>query len=100
MASLKGVLNPKQNFVKGNAETWGQSKSFDIVTCMFATHEMPKAARLRVLENAKRIARKRVIFVDLDPDYIPSEAMLVGEPYVLEYKRNVDVDFKFRGAKK
>jgi len=59
---------------------------------------MPRAARLKVLANAKRIARKRVIFVDIDPKYEPSEGMLSGEPYVLEYKKNIDVDF--REAKK
>ena len=94
MASLKGIFNRKQNFVKGNAETWGESNSFDVVTCMFATHEMPRKARLNVLRNAKRIARKRVVFVDIDTDYVPSEAMLSGEPYVLEYQRNVDKDWR------
>ena len=98
MASLKGIFNPKQNFVKGNAETWGEPDSFDVVTCMFATHEMPRAARRRVVNNAKRIARKRVIFVDIDPNYTPSEAMLSGEPYVLEYQKNVDADFRMLGA--
>ena len=41
MANIKGVANLKQNFKYGNAETWGESNSFDVVTCMFATHEMP-----------------------------------------------------------
>lgn len=59
---------------------------------------MPRAARRKVLENAKRIARKKVIFVDIDPNYEPSEAMLSGEPYVLEYRKNINVDF--RQAKK
>ena len=78
------------------AETWGETNSFDVVTCMFATHEMPRAARLQVLSNARRIARKKVIFVDIDPNYTPSQAMLEGEPYVLEYRKNIDIDF--RGA--
>ena len=60
---------------------------------MFATHEMPRLARQKVLQNAKRIAKKKVIFVDIDPNYKPSETMLMGEPYVLEYQRNIDSDF-------
>ena len=60
---------------------------------MFALHEMPRSARLKVLANAKRIAKKKVIFVDIDPSYTPSEAMLEGEPYVKEYQRNIDIDF-------
>ena len=59
---------------------------------------MPRAARLKVLANARRIARKKVIFVDIDPNYTPSEAMLEGEPYVLEYRENIHEDFK--GASK
>ena len=79
--------------MKGNAETFGKFNQFDVVTCMFATHEMPRNARMKVLANAKRIAKKKVIFVDIDPNYTPSETMLSGEPYVLEYKRNIDIDF-------
>jgi hypothetical protein len=60
---------------------------------MFATHEMPRNARLKVLANARRIAKKKVIFVDIDPNYTPSETMLAGEPYVIEYQRNIDKDF-------
>jgi len=87
-------LISKRTFKRGNAETWGEDKSFDVVTCMFATHEMPRAARKKVLANALRIARKKVIFVDIDPKYEPSEAMLSGEPYVLEYQKNIDTDFR------
>ena len=98
MARWKSIKIPRttQKFEKGNAETWGETNSFDVVTCMFATHEMPRAARQKVLSNARRIARKKVIFVDIDPNYTPSQAMLEGEPYVLEYRKNIDIDF--RGA--
>ena len=96
IARFRAINIPRmtQKFEKGNAETWGETNSFDVVTCMFATHEMPRTARLNVLRNAKRIARKKVIFVDLDPNYTPSEAMLEGEPYILEYRKNIDSDFR------
>ena len=94
MAKLKSVGNSSR-FVKGNAETFGEDNSYDVVTCFFATHEMPRLARRKVFENAKRIARKRVIFVDIDPSYEPSPAMLSGEPYVQEYRRNIDFDLRF-----
>ena len=97
MARLQSIGNSSR-FVEGNAETFGDTNSFDVVTCFFATHEMPRLARRKVLANAKRIARKRVIFVDIDPSYEPSEAMLSGEPYFKEYRRNIDLDF--RGSKK
>ena len=94
MARLGSVGNSSR-FMKGNAETFGEDNSFDVVTCFFATHEMPRQARRKVFENAKRIARKKVIFVDIDPDYEPSEAMLSGEPYVQEYRRNIDYDLRY-----
>jgi hypothetical protein len=48
MAKVKSV-GTSQKFVKGNAETYGEYKSYDVVTCFFATHEMPRAARIKVL---------------------------------------------------
>ena len=77
-------------FFEGNVEGWGDDKSFDLVTCMFAFHEMPQYARQRVLQNAMRVARHRIVIVDISPDYIPSKSMLSGEPYVLEYLENID----------
>lgn len=41
MGRIKNILNQSMKFEKGNAENWGQTNSFDVVTCMFATHEMP-----------------------------------------------------------
>lgn len=41
MANVKNLLNTSMKFEQGNAETYGEAKSVDVVTCMFATHEMP-----------------------------------------------------------
>lgn len=41
MGKVKNILNPSMKFVEGNAETYGETNSVDVVTCMFATHEMP-----------------------------------------------------------
>ena len=55
---------------------------------------MPQEGRRKVLANALRIATKKVIFVDIHPAYEPSRQMLSGEPYFMDYKKYVDVDFK------
>lgn len=81
-----------KRFVLGNAETWGEDACCDVATIAFAFHEMPRRARLRTLRNALRIARRRVIVVDICPTYVPSRAMLTGEPYMLDYLRHVDRD--------
>jgi SAM-dependent methyltransferase len=86
----------KSNFVLGNAESYGKTDSYDVVTIFFAMHEMPKSGRWRVLRNALRVARKTVIIADMDPvDFMieaKSNAFLAGEPYVLDYLENMDGD--------
>ena len=75
-------------FRQGNAETYGETNGFEVVSCMFATHEMPVAGRRRVLRNAMRVARKSVVVVDIDPDFQETlrakpgqgKPFLAGEP--------------------
>jgi len=75
-------------FYWGNAEYYRPKKSIDVVTCMFAFHEMPNYAHVRIIENALMIAKKEFVIVDIAPDYKsgkPPEIMLRGEPYLLNY---------------
>jgi len=79
-------------FYQGNAESWGGDDCCDIATIMYGFHEMPAAARRRILRNAMRIARKHVLVVDICPSFTPTPLMLSGEPFVLDYLANVDID--------
>ena len=75
-------------FYWGNAEYYRPKKTIDVVTCMFAFHEMPNYAHVRIIENALMIAKKEFVIVDIAPDYKsgkPPEIMLRGEPYLLNY---------------
>lgn len=94
---------PLANFETGNAESYGNAFSYDVVTVMFATHEMPREARQRVLANAMRIARRQVLVVDIDPQFklalvndasrrTQAAAFLAGEPYVMDYLASMDSD--------
>lgn len=90
MVAMARTLHRDKTFHVANAETWGRRGDlYDVVTLMFALHEMPKKARIRVLHNAERLARKRVVVVDLAPHYRPSPLMLTGEPYVHDYLAGV-----------
>ena len=92
--------NKKSRYYFGNAEDYITNEEFDIVTCMFAFHEMPLEAQLNVIKNGKNIAKKEFIIVDIAPDYKdknPPKIMLSGEPYLINYLNNINEitkDFK------
>ena len=57
---------------------------------MFAFHEIPEEGHVNIIKNAIRLAKKNIIIVDISTDYIPSDLMLSGEPYILDYLENID----------
>jgi SAM-dependent methyltransferase len=92
MLAVARRVHPAKRFVQGNAETWGGADAADVVTMMFLLHEAPRPARGRLLSNAMRVARRKVVVADILPSYEPSDLMLSGEPYVLDYLAHVDAD--------
>ena len=56
-------------FYFGNAENFKPKIKPDIVTCMFAFHEMPQQAQIRVINNGIMIAKEEFIIVDIAPNY-------------------------------
>ena len=79
-----------KTFYLSNAEKFNINDHIDIVTCMFAFHEMPLTAHYKIIENAIRIAKEEVIIVDIASDYEPKDIMLSGEPYLLDYMSTID----------
>jgi len=90
MLRFANFYNPGSRYLFGNAETYGKDLEFDIVTCMFAFHEIPEEGHRKILNNALRISKRSVIIVDISTDYKPSKLMLAGEPYTLDYIQNID----------
>jgi ubiquinone/menaquinone biosynthesis C-methylase UbiE len=93
ITQAKKIHNNKQaiktQFIIGNAENYGKSQEFDTATLMFAFHEMPNYAHHKIIKNAKKITKHAIIIVDINPDYSPSNLMLIGEPYLLNYKATI-----------
>lgn len=92
MLDVARDLHANKTFVLANAELYGETRSFDVVTIMFALHEMPRTARVKILANAIRIARSKVIVCDISTQKTPSDLMLSGEPFLLEYQRHIKHD--------
>ena len=82
-------LKTHTKFIIGNAENYGQEDEFDTATIMFAFHEMPNYAHHKIIKNAKKITKLDIIIVDISPNYSPSNLMLSGEPYLLNYKATI-----------
>ena len=85
MLRFSKLFNPGSDYRYGNAETFGSNEEFDTVSIMFSFHEMPRDAHRNIIRNAIRVARKKVVLVDISQDYKPTTAMLSGEPYLLDY---------------
>ena len=79
-------------FENGNAITYGEDDEFDFCTISFLMHEAPQKGRLGVIRNAMRIASRGLLIVDIHPNYNPTKLMISGEPYVLDYLKNIRKD--------
>ena len=90
MLRFARLFNPGSGYKWGNAETFGDDREFDTVSIMFSFHEMPCDAYRNVIRNAIRVARKKVVIVDISSDYKPSRSMLSGEPYLADYLKKFD----------
>jgi ubiquinone/menaquinone biosynthesis C-methylase UbiE len=89
MINFAHIFNPKGLYKVGNAELFGKDQEFDYVTCMFAFHEMTNEGHVSVIKNSKRICKNKIIVVDIAPEYKPSNIMLTGEPYILDYLKTI-----------
>lgn len=87
---------PNKKFAVENAENFWRSnrleffKNLDIVTCMFAFHEMPEYAHEKIINNSLRLASKKVLIMDISPEYKSSKLMLDGEPYLIDYQKSIE----------
>ena len=80
----KAEFPRKAKYMICNAEqTNFPSKSFDLVTVMYAFHEAPQSGRERILREAHRVLQPggTLAVVDISTEYMPSPTMLSGEPY-------------------
>ena len=79
-------------FASVSENTQLPNETFNLVTIFYAFHEVPKEARSRIIQEARRILSLggTLAVVDISPNYQPSRYMLAGEPFVIEYQQNID----------
>lgn len=81
-------------YAVGNSERVNAPKSkFDLVTIFYAFHEIPYSARSRIIRESRRLLKPggKLAIIDICPtNYVPSPSMLAGEPYILEYQKNIE----------
>jgi ubiquinone/menaquinone biosynthesis C-methylase UbiE len=63
---------------------------------MYAFHEAPHARHDKILAEAYRLLQNGggLALLDISAECHPSKTMLVSEPYVLEYQRNINRQLK------
>ena len=80
------------SFQYGNAISFGEDDEFDYSTLFFLLHEAPRDGRIAIIENAMRISGRGILIVDMHPKMRTPKSMLSGEPYVLDYMKNIRKD--------
>ncbi len=63
----------------------------DVVTIMYLLHEVPAEKHYEILNAAYNLLKKDgvLIVADISENYNPSIPMLMGEPYLLDYQKNI-----------
>lgn len=92
-ACSKATCKVEPAFINANAESTAMpNDSFDLATIMYCFHEAPADGRNRILREAHRVLRDggTLAVVDISCDYEPKASMLAGEPYILEYLKNIN----------
>lgn len=104
MLNIAKFINFNKTFINNNVENYGYENSCDVVTIMFATHEMHSKARRKVISNALYNAKKSVLIIDIDPyNFVDSllkkpyngSHFLNGEPYILNYINEMNSDINY-----
>ena len=80
MLEMATIQYNDKKFYQYNAEDVKfVNRKFDIVTCIFAFHEIPYKSRDNIIINAKKNADYEIIIMDISSNYSPSKIMLSGE---------------------
>lgn len=90
LSVAKNIINASEcTFHCNNVMFFG--KKVDVSVVCMVMHEMPERGHKEILTKLFEITTHMIWLIDIDPTYIPSEMMLSGEPYVLDYLQSFEI---------
>lgn len=70
------------------------NEKYDVVTCMFHLHDIPRFKRRKLIKAATELAIERVVIVDVCPEYKANSEFLKRKPFIKTYFENCREDLK------
>ena len=103
MLNIAKLMNNNNNntYRRLNAENISYLNNYDVITLMFATHEIPSINRKNIINNALKKTNKYLLIIDIDNNNYYKTLMkkknngnffLSGEPYLIDYLLNMNKD--------
>lgn len=76
---------PQKKFRQETVLSLKPDETFDVVTCMFYFHKVPRFLRKQIISKAIRMAKERVVVVDVSPDYLAGPEMFKQSTFLPDY---------------
>lgn len=81
------VMFPQKRFRLGVVGSWTHDIKYDVSTCMFYLHGMPHHIRKNIINTARNTATKRVVIVDVCPEFEPDDTITVSKPHLKDFQK-------------
>lgn len=85
-------LFPYKNFRQESAVSMIPEEKYDVVTCMFYFHKIPRFLRKQIISKSLKIAKERVVVLDVSPDYRAGYEMFKKNTFLPDYYKNCRKD--------
>lgn len=97
-ADLRNIKNarrlfPSKTFKQGIISSMehdddDDDNEYDVITAMFYFHRIPQFLRKMIIANAIKMAKERVVILDLSPDYEAGDEMFKQSTFLADYYKN------------
>lgn len=88
------IMFPKKNFRLGVVSSWTQDIKYHVTTCMFYLHKIPHHMRKNIIDTAINTATKRVVIVDVCPDFELDDSIISECPHLKDFQETCRDDLR------